>query len=118
MEKLIALVFLSRDYAHIFHLRSKSYEEHRILQPFYENVLEAIDELAEVYQGKYGPLKEITRMTNDAKPTSLETLKIHAKWIEDNRFKLCNKDDNVLQSLVDVLLSVYYRTIYKLENLK
>jgi len=118
MEKLIALVFLSRDYAHIFHLRSKSYEEHMILQSFYDDVLEAVDELAEVYQGKHGPLKEITRMTNDAKSTSLETLKMHAKWIEDNRFKLCNKEDNVLQALADVLLSVYYRTIYKLENLK
>ena len=118
MEKLIALVFLSRDYAHMFHLRSKSYAEHMILDEFYDEIVDVVDDLAETYQGKHGPLKEISRMTNEAKSTALETLKVHAKWIEDNRFKLCKQDDNAIQALVDMVVAKYYRTIYKLENLK
>ncbi|MCI4437721.1 MAG: hypothetical protein JHC33_13015 [Ignisphaera sp.] len=118
MEKLVALVFLSRDYAHIFHLLSKSYEEHMILNDFYDEVIDDIDEIAETYQGKYGQFKEINRMTNDAKATALDTLKVHVKWIEDNRYKLCKQEDNSIQSLIDVLIDRYYRTLYKLENLK
>ncbi|TQV62459.1 MAG: hypothetical protein FNT15_06795 [Sulfurovum sp.] len=118
MDKFIALLFLSRDQAHKFHLLSKSYAEHEALEDFYIELVELVDAMAETYQGKHGVLKDIPRMSNESKPTALETFKSHTKWVEDNRYKLCDKNDAMLQSMVDPILALYYRAIYKLENLK
>lgn len=118
MEKLIALLFLSRDQMHKFHLGSKSYAEHMILDEYYEDIIELVDDIAETWQGKMGKLLVVPKMNSEAKGTALETLKMHAKWVEDNRYKECDEKDAVMQSMVDPILALMYKTIYKLENLK
>jgi hypothetical protein len=115
--KLFGLLFLTRDLAHKFHLASKSYAEHMILNDFYHEIIENADSLIESYQGKFG-LVDIPRLNNDAKPTSLETLRTHSKYIEDTRYKALDKSEAAVQSLVDVVLTTFYSAIYKLENLK
>jgi hypothetical protein len=118
MEKLIGLLFLSRDQMHVFHLKSKSYAEHMILNEYYTDIVEDADALAEVWQGKYGKLLTISKISSTPKDTALETLRTHADWIEKNRYKECDKDDAVMQALVDTTLHTMYSTCYKLQNLK
>jgi hypothetical protein len=118
MEKLIALLFLSRDQMHVFHLKSKSYAEHMILNEYYTDIVEDADALAEVWQGKYGKLLTIPKMNSEPKGTALDTLRMHAEWVEKNRYKECDKDDAVMQALVDTTLHTIYSTCYKLQNLQ
>lgn len=117
MEKLIALLFLSRDQAHKMHLSAKMYGEHMHLGEFYDEIVELADDIAEVWQGKHGLMKEVPKMNNEMKPTASATLRSHVEWIESNRYKLCDKDDAMMQSLVDPIIALYYKTLYKLDNL-
>lgn len=118
MEKLIALLFLSRDQMHKFHLAEVKYGRHEALRTYYEDIVDAADELAEVWQGKYDKVLVVPKMNSEAKSTPLETLRVHAEWIEKHRYTECNKDDAAIQALVDEVLHLIYSTCYKLKRLE
>lgn len=88
------------------------------LEEFYEELVELTDDLVEMYIGKKGPLGEIPIMTNKPTGSVVDVLRTQAEWIEKNRYKLCDKDDAAMQSLVDPILVLFYQTIYKLSRLK
>jgi len=52
--KYLGALMQSRTQAHIFHLQTKSYAQHKALQEYYEEIVDLIDNYAECYQGKYG----------------------------------------------------------------
>jgi hypothetical protein len=118
VEKLISLLFFARDYAHKVHLTSDSYSDHMALNEFYEEIVELTDDLAEAWMGKYGALKDVPIMTNKPTGDAGEVLKNQVEWIEKNRYKVCEKDEAALQSLVDSIVVLYYSTIYKLTRFK
>lgn len=117
MEKLMSLLFFCRDLAHKEHLRTRSYSQHMALNEFYDEIVELADGLAEAYQGKHGLLGEIPTMTNNPKGDIVEVMRNQVKWIEMNRYKVCKENDAALQALVDPIITLFYSTIYKLENL-
>jgi hypothetical protein len=47
----------------------------------------------------------------------IEFLEDSLKEIEDARYKVCSKDDSTLQQLIDNIIEVYLRTLYKLKFL-
>ena len=53
INTLFAKFFEVRDQIHYWHLVTKSYEEHKILNEFYEDWLEKADQFIETYQGRY-----------------------------------------------------------------
>lgn len=115
IEECAARVFASRDAAHRHHWMTQSYAQHMALGAFYDDVIEAIDELVECYQGCYGL---ITPMP--AAPVSATDIAGHleteAGWIEANREGIAN-GSQACANLVDSLVGVYNRTVYKLRNL-
>jgi hypothetical protein len=116
IEQLISRVFYTRNVAHWIHWRTKSYSEHKALGSFYEDVLEALDDLVEAYQGAYELVGNIPAPDPNV-PEILEHLENEAKWIEENHEKIC-KGNRAVANLIDALSSVYLSTIYKLRNLK
>ena len=40
------------------------------------------------------------------------------KWIDNNRYKACDKDDTAIQNLIDEAQEVYLTALYKLRFLK
>jgi hypothetical protein len=38
-------------------------------------------------------------------------------YIEENRYKVCEKTDSALQNIIDEIVAVYLSTIYKLKFL-
>jgi DUF1680 family protein len=56
---------------------------------------------------------------HSAKKTTnvIEFLEDSLKEIEDARYKVCDKDDSTLQQLIDNIIEVYLRTLYKLRFL-
>jgi DNA-binding ferritin-like protein len=118
MEHLISLLFLARDLAHREHLRTKSFAQHMALNTFYNEIVENADAIAEAYQGQYGLMSNIEILGFKSSRQSIITeLQTQVKWIKDNRYKICDKDDTPIQNLIDTAVETYLSTLYKLRFL-
>jgi hypothetical protein len=108
---------LARDVAHSVHLNTRSFSKHKALNIFYERIVGAADDFAETYQGRHGLIGPIT--LHSAKKTSniIEFLEDSLKQIEEGRYEICDKTDTALQQLIDNIVEVYLRTLYKLKSL-
>lgn len=116
IEQLIARVFYARNLAHWSHWRTKSYAQHQALGGFYDDVIDAVDDLVEAHQAVHGLVGDIPAPS--AKGSEVLTiLKSDAAWIEENHEAIC-EGNRAIANLIDGVTAVYLRTIYKLENLK
>jgi hypothetical protein len=113
----VGLLFLARDVTHSVHLNTRSYSKHVALNIFYDRIIGAADDFAEAYQGRHGLIGPIT--LHSAKKTNnvIEFLEDSLKQIEDCRYEICDKSDSSLQQLIDNIIEIYLRTLYKLRFL-
>ena len=119
IEQLISRVFYARNVAHFEHWRAKgegSFAKHMALGSFYEEVIEALDDLVEAYQGAYDLIGNIPA-PETPKGDVLKLLQSDAEWIEENHESIC-QGNRAVANLIDSLTGVYLSTIYKLRNLK
>lgn len=119
IEKFISTLFASRTQAHIYHLQTKSYAEHKALQKYYEGIIDLIDGIAEAYQGKHGIITNYeapAKFENYGDKNIVNYFKGLAMYAEKAYDKL--PDDSYLQNLYDGVIEFIYSTVYKLENLK
>jgi DNA-binding ferritin-like protein len=118
IEELISRVFYARNVAHFEHWRANgvgAYARHMALGSFYDDVIEAIDNLVEAYQGAF----ELVGTIPSPKTKASEILLIlneDAEWIEKNHESIC-KGNRAVANLVDGVTGTYLTTIYKLRNL-
>lgn len=121
--KFFSKLFEARQMAHIFHLQVKaemgSGWEHDALNDFYDEILEFVDELIETYQGQYGIVEgyETIDPSATSQMKSLEYLKQTVDFIRAER-KSFKEEDTHLHSVIDDIVCLFYKTIYKLTNLK
>jgi DUF1680 family protein len=113
----IGTLFLARDVAHSVHLNTRSFSKHEALNIFYNRIIGAADDFAEAYQGRNGLIGPIT--LHSAKKTNniIEFLQDSLAEIEAARYEVCDKSDSSLQQLIDNIIEVYLRTLYKLRFL-
>ncbi len=118
LEELISRVFYARNVAHFEHWRANgvgAYARHMALGSFYDDVIDAIDNLVEAYQGAF----ELVGTIPSPKTKASEILLIlgeDAEWIEKNHEAIC-KGNRAVANLVDGVTGTYLTTIYKLRNL-
>jgi hypothetical protein len=115
--EFIGLLFLARDVTHSVHLNTRSYSKHVALNIFYERIVGVADDFAEAYQGRHGLIGPISLHSAKKTTNVIEFLEDSLKEIEDARYKVCDKDDSTLQQLIDNIIEVYLRTLYKLRFL-
>jgi hypothetical protein len=115
--EFIGLLFLARDVTHSVHLNTRSYSKHIALGIFYDRIIGAADDFAEAYQGRHGLIGPISLHSAKKTTNVIEFLEDSLKEIEDARYKVCDKDDSTLQQLIDNIIEVYLRTLYKLRFL-
>jgi len=121
--KFFSKLFEARQMAHIFHLQVKaemgSGWEHDALKDFYDEILEFVDDLIETYQGQYGIVEGYETIDPSAtgQMKSLEYLKQTVDFIRSER-KSINDEDTHLHNVIDEIIALFYKTIYKLTNLK
>jgi DNA-binding ferritin-like protein len=113
----VGLFFLARDVTHSVHLNTRSYSKHKALQKFYENIIDLADDFAETYQGRYGLLGPISLMSAKKTSNVVEFLENQLAEIESVRYDVCDKEDTPLQNLIDGIIELYLRTLYKLRFL-
>jgi hypothetical protein len=116
-NEFLGLLFLARDVAHSVHLNTRSFSKHEALNIFYNRIIGAADDFAEAYQGRHGLIGPIT--LNSAKKTAnvVEFLENSLAEIEAARYDVCDKSDSSLQQLIDNIVEIYLRTLYKLKFL-
>lgn len=116
--RLIALLFLSREYAHRAHLRTNSYAQHMALNEFYESIVEIADSLAEAYQGRNGIIDDIPMLEETDTGEPADVLARHLESIEKMRYTAVEKTETAMQNIIDEAVAQYLSTLYKLRNLK
>jgi len=116
--RLIALLFLSREYAHRAHLKTTSYAQHVALGEFYPSIGEIADSLTEAYQGRNGIIDDIPMLEETDKGVPADVLARHLDSVEKMRYTSIQKTDTALQNIVDEAVAQYLSTLYKLRNLK
>jgi len=121
MEELASLLLQSRTQAHSFHLGVKgigSHSAHLALGEYYDSIVGLIDGLVETYQGKEGLIQlsgiGVLDKNNDIKNIIkyFETLCTMVVKLRTNP-KL---QDSWIQNDIDTVISLLYRTKYKLVN--
>ena len=113
----LGLLFLARDVAHSVHLNTRSYSKHVALNIFYDRIIGAADDFAEAYQGRHGLMGPITLHSAKKTANIIEFLEDSLKEIEDCRYEVADKSDSSLQQLIDNIIEIYLRTLYKLRFL-
>ena len=113
----LGLLFLARDVAHSVHLNTRSYAKHVALNIFYDRIIGAADDFAEAYQGRHGLMGPITLHSAKKTANIIEFLEDSLKEIEDCRYEVADKSDSSLQQLIDNIIEIYLRTLYKLRFL-
>jgi hypothetical protein len=111
-EELIGILFQSRDIAHLTHLRTSSFAEHKTLNEYYEEILELVDELTETYFGCINDKPEIeipSSSSTEATPylTELRTIVL-------NNRQSFGMENTYLQNIIDEILALISRTLYRL----
>ena len=115
VKSLVSKLFEVRQVAHNVHLQTKSYSAHKALGDFYETLLDLTDDFVETYQGQHGILSGYEKI--DVSPVAdVESyldgaVKIFAAARE-------NLKESHLQNIMDEIVALTYKTLYKLKNLK
>lgn len=114
VEGLVQKMFEARQVSHNLHLKTKSFAEHKALGSFYEEFLGKIDEFVETYQGQYGLMGDCEFQVKGV-DDAVDYLEDCAKFFSVGRDSL---KDSHLKNLMDEVVALTYRTLYKLKFLK
>jgi hypothetical protein len=115
IEQLVSRVFAARDVAHREHHRTSSYAAHMALGDFYEQIIEQIDEIVECYQGQFDLIGDYQVETSPVININA-WLAAEMDWISSNAEEISNGDGSI-ENLIDGLIAIYQRTLYKLTKL-
>lgn len=118
--KFFSKLFESREMAHIYHLTVKgemgSHAAHTALNDYYDGVLEFIDEIIEVYQGQYGIVEGYEMIDTKETKTKdkIEYFEELVNFVRTER-KCIKEEDTHLHNIVDEVVALIYKTLYKLK---
>jgi hypothetical protein len=113
----LGILFLARDVTHSVHLNTRSFSKHTALNIFYDRIIDAADDFAETYQGRHGLIGPITLQSANKTANVIEFLQDSLSQIEAGRYEVCDKTDTAMQQLIDNIVEIYLRTLYKLRFL-
>jgi len=118
--QLFSKLFESREMAHIYHLQVRgeegSFAKHEALGKYYEGILDFIDDVIEIYQGQYGVVDGYDVI--DTKETSTKDAIAYfeelAGYIKHAR-KCISAEDTHLHNIIDEIVALIYKTLYRLK---
>ena len=116
--EMVCNILHSRNQAHVFHLQTQSFAEHKALNDYYDGVVALFDGIVESYQGKYGIIKNFKTFKIEQYKNGKKTISYFERLldiIEENRDSV---DDSYLQNQIDTVQELINSTIYKLRFLK
>jgi hypothetical protein len=114
VNKFVSLLMASSTQAHVYHLHTPSYAQHKALEDYYTGIVPLVDAYVESYQGTYGKLVRPVRsapISNDPRKALLYFQMLKRKI---QKMKL-PKDH--LRNIQDTVMELITSTIYKLKFL-
>lgn len=116
IEELVGRVFATRNAVHLAHWKTNSYAQHQALGSFYDDLIDKIDSIVEMYQGAFDLIEKVqTRQVSSN--NILNHLNSEVEWIEENMTELAG-GIKALENVLQDLSGSYYTTIYKLTHLQ
>ena len=111
-NRYVGMLMNSREQAHVFHLTTNSFAQHKALQQYYEGIVPLLDSWAEAYMGRYGRLKRITmnkRYMSDPKKAKMyfRSLLTRVRLVKLPK-------DSYLKNIQDEIIALIRSTIYML----
>ena len=119
VSKFLSRLLESREMAQVYHWTVKgdmgSHAAHLALQTYYEEVIEFIDDIVEIYQGQYGLIEgyDVIDTTDSKSKDRLDYFKETVEFVKSAR-KCIKAEDTHIHNIVDDLIALQYKTIYKL----
>lgn len=122
VTEFFSKLFESREMAHIYHLGAKgegSYALHEALGHYYEEIVGLLDDTIEIWQGQWGLIDgyDIIDTSSTQTKEPVEYFTELAEYIKHAR-KCIDGEDTHIHSLIDDIVCLIYKTIYKLKFLK
>ncbi len=115
VAEIIGIMFMSRTYAHMAHLKTGSFAAHKALDSFYDCIVGKADSLAEASQGLYGKL-DIPYVGIDGNVMDpISALESHIARIK-TLGRSC--DEPYLENILQEIEALYRSTLYLLKELK
>jgi hypothetical protein len=102
--------------AHILHLQSQSYAQHKALGSFYEDLGDLVDSVVEQWQGLNGKLINYPVEYRPPQQTAKAELEYMLGYVADYRAVMGN--DSAIQNAIDEIAALMQSTLYKLTFLK
>ena len=121
MEELASLLLQSRTQAHAYHWAVKgvgSHSAHLALGEYYDSIGELVDGLVEAYQGKEG-LIQVSGIGTLDKNSDIKNIIKYFETLCSLVAKLRQNpklQDSWIQNDIDTVVSLLYKTKYKLVN--
>jgi len=113
--ELICKLFHARTAAHMAHLQTTSYAQHKALNDFYDGIVGLADDFAETYQGIFGLIGPYPEMAMPSgKPA--EWIDGLRTWLKEYR-KECCQGETPLENIHDEIQALCASTVYKLKYL-
>jgi DNA-binding ferritin-like protein len=103
--------------AHILHLNTLSYSQHKALETYYTEIGDHVDDFVEAFQGKYGLLTKY-QANYELPPQPLEYLTYLKDEVATLRKQPKFPQDSELQNITDEIAQLIDSTLYKLRFLK
>jgi DNA-binding ferritin-like protein len=119
VSKFISKLLESREMAQVYHWTVKgdmgSHAAHLALQTYYEEVIEFIDDIVEIYQGQYGLIEgyDVIDTTDSKSKDKLDYFKETVEYVKGERTCIKSEDTHI-HNIIDELIALQYKTIYKL----
>lgn len=119
VSKFISKLLQSREMAQVYHWTVNgdmgSHASHLALESYYDGVIGFIDEIVEVYQGQYDLIEEydVVDTSETKSKDKVEYFKSVAAFIKTNRNAFSTEDTHI-HNIIDEVVALLYKTIYKL----
>lgn len=118
--KFFSKIFETREMSHKYHLQVRgeegSYAAHIALGAYYEEIQDLIDSLVEIYQGQYEIVEGY-----DIIDTSITQTKERIAYFQESVSYIRQTrnfipiEDTHLHNIIDEIVALLYRTLYKLK---
>lgn len=112
----VAVLMHARTSAHMMHLATTSFAEHKALNDFYDGIVGLVDSYAEAYQGIYGIITDYPSGFKAPGKDCVGEIKNVALFVRNVRKTL--PQDSELQNIIDEICGLVDSTLYKLRFLK
>ena len=112
-NRYVGALMNSREQAHIFHLKTNSYAQHKALEKYYEGIVPLLDDWAEAYMGKYGRLRRVSINKRFFQSPAKAKYYFRALLTRVRSNKL-PKGDSYLKNIQDEIVALIRKTLYML----